>query len=423
MKSGARGSAFLAILILLTPPAGGADRLSVRGYVKNFSILIMPPATIQGDTTVDEPDLGAVNNRLRLELAWRPSNQISINFAYDFSPRIQDPRLFAQDLFFPGLTLPEYRLTDFRDILYPGPGRTPSSFAIFHNLDRLSIALRTGGADIIVGRQAIAWGSARVINPTDVIAPFSFNELDKEERVGVDALRVRVPLGAMDELDAGVAAGRDFAPGKNAFFIRGKTYQFKTDVSGLLLAFRDHLLLGFDLARALGGAGIWLEAAWVIPDAFRESQRESEKSYGRVSFGLDYSPSNDTYGFVEYHFSSAGEGRPEDYIRLFNTSPYQDGSVYLLGRHYLNFGATLQLSPLLPFTGLVILNLSDRSVILAPQVEYNIAENIYLAGGAYFGFGKRPETVLGPIDTASVLFHSEFGAYPDMIFASFRVYF
>jgi hypothetical protein len=183
------------------------------------------------------------------------------------------------------------------------------------------------------------------------------------------------------------------------------------------------LLLGLDLARALGGAGLWVEAAWVIPDAFSDSRPDKGKSYGRVSFGLDYSPSSTTYGFIEYHFSSAGAGRPEDYIGLLDTTPYQDGAVYLLGRHYLNFGTTVQLSPLVPFTGLVILNLNDMSVVLAPQLEYNIAENIYLAGGGYIGFGKRPETILTPIESPSRLFHSEFGTYPDMIFASFRVYF
>jgi len=415
--------AVLAVLILQAAPAGAGDRLSLRGYVKNFSILIMPPASILGETTVDEPDLGAVNNRLRLEMAYRPSSWISVDIAYDVSPRIQDSRLFGQDLFFPGLTLPEYRLLDFRDILYPGPGQTPASFALYHNVDRFSVTVRTRGADIILGRQAVAWGSARVINPTDIIAPFSFNELDKEERLGVDAVRVRVPLGPLDELDMGAVAGRGFAPGKSAFFIRGKTYQLKTDVSGLVLAFRNHLLLGLDLARALGGAGLWAEAAWVVPDAFRKNIPEKEKCYARVSFGLDYSPSSRTYGFIEYHFSSAGAGRPEDYIRLLNTTPYQDGAVYLLGRHYLNFGTTVQLSPLVPFTVLVILNLNDGSAVLAPQLEYNIAENIYLAGGGYIGFGKRPETILAPIDSPPLLFHSEFGAYPDMIFASFRIYF
>ncbi|MDH4196599.1 MAG: hypothetical protein OEW05_04255, partial [Candidatus Aminicenantes bacterium] len=171
------------------------------------------------------------------------------------------------------------------------------------------------------------------------------------------------------------------------------------------------------------GAGFWLEAAYVIPDAFRENRRDAEKGYIRTSVGLDYSLGGNTYGFIEYHFNSAGRSRPEDYLELFGTSAYRDGSVYLLGRHYLNFGSTVLLSPLLPFTGLVILNLSDGSLVLSPSFEYNIAENIYLAGGAYWGLGKRPETVLGPLIPQPRVLHSEFGAYPDMIFASCRIYF
>jgi len=116
-----------------------------------------------------------------------------------------------------------------------------------------------------VGRQAIAWGNARIINPTDIIAPFSFNELDTEERRGVDAVRVRIPLGMMDELDLGVVAGRDFNRDRSAFFIRGKTYLLKTDLSLLMTGFRKHLMIGFDLSRSVGGAGIWLEAAHVSP--------------------------------------------------------------------------------------------------------------------------------------------------------------
>lgn len=423
MKPWAGRAILLAGLIFLTRPVGAVERLSFRGYIKSFSILLIPTSAGLEGGTIDEPDLGAANNRIRLEMAFRPSGRISMDIAYDVSPRIQDARLFAESLFFPGLTLPEYRLADFRDILYPVPGETPTSFALYHNLDRLSVTIRTNSADIVLGRQAVAWGSARVINPTDIIAPYSFNELDKEERLGVDAVRVRVPLGPLDELDLGAIAGRDFVSGKSAFFIRGKTSQFETDLSGLLLAFRNHLLIGLDLARALGGAGLWAEAAWVFPDALRDTTAGKEKGYGRLSLGLDYSPSRLTYGFIEYHFSSAGAGRPEDYLDLFNTIPYRDGAVYLLGRHYLNFGTTIQLSPLVPLTGLVIFNLSDGSLVFAPQIEYNIREDIYLAGGAYLGFGERPEIIPGSTDSSPPAFRSEFGAYPDMVFTSFRVYF
>ena len=383
----------------------------------------MPPAHKLSDTTVSDPDIGAVNNRVRIKLAFHPSNNLSFHFSYDLSPRIQDSSLFKEDVFFAGLKPLEYRLSDFRDRIYPEPGDPAVSFGLFHNLDLFIITIKTAFADIFVGRQAIAWGSARVINPTDIIAPFSFNELDKEERRGVDAIRVRVPLGIMDELDMGFVAGKNFDSEKNAFFLRGKIYKFQTDMSLLLIAFRKHLLIGVDLARALGGAGFWLETSYVIPDYFRETKNSKDKNYLRASIGLDYNLNPKTYGFLEYNFNSAGKNQPEDYTSLFDSPAYQDGSVYLMGKHYLNIGSTYQLSALIPVTGLLIFNLSDRSLILSPFLEYNIAENIYLAAGAYIGLGKNPEIVLGPFVSRPILLHSEFGTYPDMLFTSFRVYF
>jgi len=428
LKRGSTG-ALLLLLALLFAPAGGwgeeEDEVSFRGYVKNFAILLMPPAATLDGATVAEPDMGAINTRLRLGLTLRPSDRISFTCEYDISPRVQDARLFEEGSYFAGLKLADYRLADLRDRIYPGAGETPATFGIYQNLDRLAVTIRTRAADIIVGRQAVAWGSARVVNPTDLLAPFAFNELDKEERSGVDALRVRVPLGALDELDIGVVAGDRFRAETSALFLRGKTRIFDTDVAGVAMAFRRHLLLGLDFARSIGGAGAWLEAAYVMPDAFRKDEISSEKDYFRASAGLDYQFGARTYGFAEYHFSSAGATGPEAYLEAAGTMPFTDGSVYLLGRHYLSVGATSLISPLLPFTGLVIANLADLSLVLAPSLEFNVAPNVYLAGGAYLGIGRRPEILAAPLGPAPRpdLLHSEFGSYPDMIFASFRVYF
>ena len=60
-------------------------------------------------------------------------------------------------------------------------------------------------------------------------------------------------------------------------------------------------------------------------------------------------------------------------------------------------------------------NLSDRSVYVTPSIEYNIAENVYLSGGAFIGFGKGPQDLLD--------IGSEFGTYPDIYHTSFRYYF
>lgn len=414
------------LLGLAAPVASADDMLSFRGYFKNFSIVLMPPAAALGETILDQPDLGAVNNRLRLGLTLRPADWISFDCAYDLSPRIQDARMFEAGSFLAGLKLADYRLADLRDRAYPPPGETPASFGLYQNLDRFAVTIRTPAADIIVGRQAVAWGSARVVNPTDLLAPFAFNELDKEERTGVDALRVRIPLGTMDEIDVGIVAGDGLEARTSAFFLRGKTRALDTDLAAMAMAFRNHLLLGLDLARSIGGAGAWLEAAYVIPEALLRNGESDDKDYFRASLGLDYHFGPRAYGFVEYHFSSAGGTEPEAYLAAAGTAPFRDGAVYLMGRHYLSVGSTYQISPLLPFTGLLIANLGDLSLVFAPSVEFNIAQNIYLAGGAYVGIGRRPEILdpppPGPAPQPDLL-HSEFGSYPDMLYASFRVYF
>jgi len=411
------------LLFIITVSSRSEDRFSFTGYYKNFSILFSMPAYKFQDTTVVQQDLGAVNNRIRLTMDFHPWDSVSLQCAYDLSARIQDHRLFDENVFFGLTSLPEYRWDDLRDRLYPKPGESVSSFGLFQNLDRFYMTLKTGFADVFIGRQPIAWGSARFINPTDIIAPFAFNELDKEERLGVDAIRLRVPLGMMDELDLGFVAGDNLKSDNNAFFLRGKTYQLQTDISVLMLGFRKHLLLGLDVARSIGGAGFWFESAYVIAECFREKKDPKEKDYFRASIGMDYSLSRKTYGFIEYHFSSAGKNQPENYLDLLQSSAFGDGAVYLLGKHYLNIGSTYQIRPLIPFTGMIILNLSDGSLVLSPTLEYNIAQNIYLAAGGYIGLGKNPELAVDSLNTLPYFFQSEFGAYPDMIYTSFRIYF
>jgi len=313
----------------------------------------------------------------------------------------------------------DYRVVDFQRRIAPPPGDPSAGFNLHHNLDRLLVTIRFKGADLFIGRQAVAWGSARTVNPTDIIAPFTFNELDTEERRGVDALRLRIPLGMMDELDMGWVMGSDFATAASAFFLRGKFHLLSTDVALILTAFRNHFMAGVDLARSIGGAGVWLEAAWVRPWLFNaENPAADDTPYFRFSTGVDFHFSGNVHAFAEYHFSSAGRGDPAAYPEIQESAAFKDGTVYLLGRHYLCAGATAQATPLLPLSCMVIWNLSDGSLTLAPSAEYNVAQNVYLSAGAYIGTGATPVmTPPGPI------MRSEFGTWPHMFYTAFRFYF
>jgi hypothetical protein len=384
--------------------------LQISGYYKNFSTGLDSPLP-------DTPIIGAVTNRLRLNCAYALTDALSFDLSYDFAPRIQDPSLFSESPIAATTDSLRYRVVDFESSIYPGENDPVGSFGIFQNLDRASIAYSANFADITIGRQAIAWGSARVVNPTDIITPYAYNELDTEDRIGVDAIRVQIPIGALGEFDTGYVFGEDFAVEKSAFFLRSQLNAVETDFSIVLLGFREHLMTGFEIARGIGGAGFWLEAAYVYANAFDSENGEAE-NYLRASIGLDYSFGGVAYGFIEYHFSGAGAGEPEDYLANLTQPAYSDGGVYLMGRHYFVPGLSCQITPLISLSGVLLLNTSDPSVFPSLQIEYNFAQDIYLSAGGFIGIGKRPET-----EDDETQFRSEFGGYPTLLFSSFRIYF
>ena len=400
----------LVIYLAITPLVGTADaEFSVGGYYKNFSTVFNSPFP-------DAPITGIVVNRLRLNLSHTPTDTLSLAVAYDFTPRVQDPLLSSQSPFAVGVVSSRYRVADFDALIYPSTDAAMGSVGIYHNLDRAAVQYSTDFADFSIGRDAIAWGSARIINPTDIIAPYTYDQLDTEDRVGVDAVRVRIPVGVMGEVDTGYIFGNNFDFDKSAVFLRTQLNAAETDFSILLLEFQRDLLIGLDVARGIGGAGFWLETAYVLVEPFDDEPDVSD-NYLRTSVGLDYSFGGETYAFIEYHFNGAGARTPENYLVNLEQSAYTRGGVHLLGRHYLTPGFTHQLTPLTSFTGQMLFNLSDPSTFIAPQIAYNVAEDIHLSVGSFVSIGKRPK------NSESTEFQSEFGSYPNLFFSSFRVYF
>ena len=382
-------------MIALLPQAVTAVQLS--GFYKGFAIAFDSPQ-------VGVPIKGMVSNRLRFNLANSFSDHLSFDLAYDFILRIQDENQ-AEIL---TIDPHDYRVADLESPIYSGENDSIGSVGVFQNLDGVNVTARLSFADVIVGRQAIAWGSARVVNPTDVIAPFTYSELDTEDRPGVDAVRVRVPIGALSEVDVGYVFGRNFAVDRSAFFVRSQFNAAETDLSPLLVRFREQLLLGIDVARGIGSVGAWIEGTRVF------TMGRDASDYFRVSTGIDYSFGGETYGFIEYHFNGAGVRDPEDYLANLNRPTYRDAAVYLMGTYYFALGITHQLTPLVVLSGQFLANVTDPSFFFAPAIEYNIAQDFYLSAGAFIGIGDRPQ---------GGHFQSEFGGYSNILFFSFRIYY
>lgn len=138
------------------------------------------------------------------------NDRLSFDLAYDLSVvynHITDPDgvLESEEQSF------KYRMYDLHLSLGDDEVNSTNRYSALQNLDRFNLNYSNDFLDLIAGRQAVSFGSGRFINPTDVLVPYPLTQIDKEEREGVDALRLKLPISEMGELD--VAAVSDFYDG------------------------------------------------------------------------------------------------------------------------------------------------------------------------------------------------------------------
>ncbi|HET9869468.1 MAG TPA: hypothetical protein VFR02_03085, partial [bacterium] len=337
-----------------------------------------------------------------LRLLYKPDTVLTVEAAEELDPLYRSGSGGAAADFLPPVSA--YRLIDFSNPLAGSADGNGGKLS--QDLDRLSASLHLGRLDIVLGRQVVAFGSARLVNPTDVLAPFHFQTLDQENRSGVDAMRLRYAWGEFGELDGGYVAGKDARWDDSAAFLRLHFRPGGLDSSVLAMAFQENFLAGLDLQGSLGGAGWWAEGAWVEPHL-------PGGGYGRLSTGADYYFTGDLDASLEYHFNGAGKASPSDYLDLDPTA-YGAGTVYLLGRHYFSPSLSWQADPLLSLQAQAVMNLGDGSWWGLVHAEYNALENLYADLGLAQPIGAGPQGSLP---------RSEFGLYPAFQYADLRLYF
>ena len=298
-----------------------------------------------------------------------------------------------------------YRLTDLQNSL---SGKT-SKNQIYQNLDRFNVQWQFAQGDLTIGRQAISFGSARIINPTDIFLPFNVQTFNQEYRTGVDAIRYQAPLGELGEFDMGLVLGEDGKPENSAVFMQLRGNVDGNDLQFAFTRFAKQTMVGAGIQTALGNYGFWFELARV----------NGESDYIRISVGLDYAFTQNSFAMIEYHHNGAGSDDADKYLSLLTTLPYQRGGVFLLGQDYVIPSFSVALSPLWGIGAQAIYNLSDDSAFFSLSAEYNVAENVYMDFGFYHFFGDE---ITGTVSGTPVL-HSEYGTNPDTIYTSLRFYF
>jgi hypothetical protein len=255
-------------------------------------------------------------------------------------------------------------------------------------VDRLYLDLYRPKVDIRIGRQALNWGSAFMVNPTDPFPQVILTE-PWRNRTGVNAARFTVPFGDWNQ-SALVIATSDvfdelrvvnrttFVVGSADLSVLGAWNQTFEEESDLIE--QASPLLGVDVRGTLG-VGYWVEAA-----AHFEGLGQDVGVYEEIAVGVDYSfPVLESLIVTAQYYRSGREAPELDPLAQLSGqattssdpfAPFFSGENYLMGA--VNVGVTEHLS-----AGVLhVQNLDDGSALMVPTLGTTLGDrwSVTLAG-------------------------------------------
>jgi hypothetical protein len=247
-------------------------------------------------------------------------------------------------------------------------------------VDRLYFDAYLPFADVRVGRQALNWGSAFMVNPTDPFPQVLLLEPWKP-RAGVNAVRASIPIADAHRIQLVAGADDDFKAPRLA--TRGTVNALQTDwsVIGAWRPEADDGLVGVDIKGTLG-VGFWTEAAWHL---------RQTNPYGEGAVGIDYSfPVLDSLIVTAQYYRNgrdldstgtasitsaveAPDCAAGDTSALFGdgTAEPDPFAPFFTGRQYAMASVGLGLSPLVSASGLFVQNLDDGTGLVFPTIAYS----------------------------------------------------
>lgn len=229
--------------------------------------------------------------------------------------------------------------------------------------------------DLRVGRQALQWGSAQFINPTDPFPQVLFTQ-PWLPRAGVNSARITIPFGELNQFQGVVGTDDDF---KTVRLATRTTVNWKQTDWSLIAAYRqesDELLAGVDIKGTLG-VGYWFEGALRIRDLtddvsvteqFVVGVDYSVPVFEALVFSAQYVRNGDT-GDSGVLAGLAGGPECED-ESLFGAPAEPDPfAPFLTGHNYGMVTVSSAFTPSFSASTTWLQNLGDGSAIWIPSVN------------------------------------------------------
>lgn len=300
-------------------------------------------------------------NKLRLDLESRPSDQVMIAGNINFQLYHGKTDLDLIDF------IPKSIGTDIGSL----------SFSLKDTLFLDNIYLRTSFSkfDLTIGRQPLSLGTGYAWNPLDI---FNRKELidPTYEQPGVNAVRIEFPIIDRTELDVIIMPDSTFEMSSDMIQLKTALAGFDMSINA---AHQYHFILGeemehtsdevffsgFSFVGELWEFGLWGETLWSM---------KIDNNFGEVLLGADHTFDNGLYLMCEYFHNSSGA--EEDSLDLGHYMNYYSGASHSLMQNYYFAMGMYNVTDYIASSMVVFGNLDDSSYILAPQIDWEVFEDV-----------------------------------------------
>ena len=326
-------------------------------------------------------------NKLRVDLESRPSDQVmiagNINFQLPYGKTEWD---FFDFIPVDTVEFDGEEITSF-----------PKSFINEVYLDNIYLRTSFSKFDLTIGRQPLSLGTGYAWNPLDI-----FNRKDlidpTYEQPGVNALQIEIPLQDRTLLDAIILPDSTWEMSTKMIQIKQGFGSFDISLNG---AYQHHLVsnaeagYGYESVYFVGGAfvgefwefGLWGETLWSL---------DVDDNYGEFVLGTDHTLNNGLYIMCEYLHNSLGAD--EDDLHDHYMYNYR-GEIHSLMKNYIFTMGMYNVTDYIASSMVVFGNLDDGSYILAPQIDWEVFEDVTVGVWVSQSFGES-DTEFGIQDLA-----------------------
>ena len=351
---------FVFIIIGLTIDSASAD-VEWGGYYKNL--------LVNSKTVFPAPENYNLDlNRLRLKLRGEITETLGFNIEYD-------NELLLGDYIDTQQFSTQKRQTSTGYIDLEDEYLDQSDIYARHLLYRAYISYTMNDISLRLGRQRIAWGTALLWNPMDILNPLNPIQLEREERPGVDALLMDWDYNALSRLSL-VAARHDEGE-ESSYAVRWRSHLGQFDFALMSGQFRNDDVTGFDFAGQIEQIGIRGE--------FTRNSTITYGVYNRLVVGADYTFANTLSISIEYYFNGQGARDKDDY----DITRWLSGDLQGLARHYIGTFIGYDLTPIFRWDNYIIINLDDNSSFVFPGLDYSLSDNLDLSVGVQLYNGSE----------------------------------